>query len=394
MQIKFIVTVFIIWRLLLFAPLYFGQSFLPYRAGYEYTNIWFYFERQFLISHFLLYPWANFDGVHYLSIALNGYTTEARFFPFLPLIIRFVSQLFFANSQSISAYFWTGFLITNPAFFGVLIIFYKLIRLDFADKIAKSSLIFLLIFPTSFFFGSIYTESIFLFLLLISLYYARKKQWLQASLFAALLTITRLNGILILPALVYEFFSQEKILTILSGKRWLDLGRIAKRGLALIIVPLGLLSYTWFNSLKWGDSLYFLKAHTELTNSRMVDAIILFPQTIFRYFKILTRVSSNQYEWWIALLEVATFVFAAYLLYLAWKMRIRPSYLIFALLSFLLPVSSGTFSALPRYILVLFPIFIVLALVKNIWFKLLYSVISVGLAFVLLMLFSRGYFVA
>ena len=167
-----------------------------------------------------------------------------------------------------------------------------------------------------------------------------------------------------------------------------------KKLLGFLFIPLGFISYMVFCFQKWGDALYFVHAHGQLANSRSVDRIILFPQTIYRYYKILFTLPTSQYEWWIALLELSVFVFALTFLYVAWRKKVRLSYLIFSALAFFLPVSSGTFSGLPRYVLVLFPIFIALALSKSKLLKIGYILIGAVLQFVLLMFFSRGYFVS
>jgi len=187
---------------LLFIPLFLGYLYLPYRAGYEYTNVLRFVKNPFL-KNFLIYPWANFDGVRYLSIAGRGYISEAAFFPLYPILIRFFSGIFGTGATFGFIQFISGLLISNIFFLLSLIIFYKLIRLDFSKKIAKKTILKLLIFPTSFFFASIYSESLFLFLTLLSFYFARKGKWISASISAFFLSVTRLVGVLILPALIY-----------------------------------------------------------------------------------------------------------------------------------------------------------------------------------------------
>ena len=145
---------------------------------------------------------------------------------------------------------------------------------------------------------------------------------------------------------------------------------------------------------KTGSFFYFLTAHANMGTERSADSIILIPQTLFRYAKILSTLPNSYFEWWIALLEVSTFFLVSVLLYIAWKKKIRTSYLIFSILAFLLPASSGTFTGLPRYSLVIFPIFIALALLKNRTIQILYVLISSILLFLLLMFFSKGYFIA
>lgn len=348
-----IFKLFAIWRVFLFLPVFSGVYILAERLGYGFTN-----------------PWGNFDGVRYLAIASRGYITEAAFFPLYPIVIRIFSFL--------GGYFLSGFLVSNIAFLISLFYLYKLLKLDYPADRSSRILLYLVLFPTAFFFGALYSESLFFLLLVLSFYFARKGKWLGASLAAMLLGATRIIGILVLPALVYELYIQKKNI---------------KDGLSLLMVPIGLAAYSLFNFLKWGDALYFIKAHGELGNSRSVDAIVLFPQTVYRYLKILISLPVSQYEWWIALLEISVFFGVCFLLYCAWWKKVRSSYLIFSLLAFLLPVLSGTFSGLPRYVLVLFPIYIALAGLGR-GFRRAYLIFSAILLFILLMFFSRGYFVA
>lgn len=362
--------IFVFWRLLIFTPLLIGALFIPFnRVGpisYIYNQ-----ANTLSFSSILIFPWANFDGIHYLNIAKYGYTNQARFFPLFPLILK-------STSASLSV----SILLVTTIFFLALFFLKKLIEIDFPKEIAKKGVLFLLIFPTSFFFVSIYSEGLFLLLAVLSLYFARKRRWLLAIICGMLLTATRFVGIVILPALLYEYFTLEKS------------PRINKKLVLFMIMPLGLMLYSLFNYYKWHNFFYFIQAQGELGNNRIVDGIVLFPQTVFRYLKILTTVPLGSYDWMIALLEATSFLLASFLLYFAWKKKIRISYLIFAAVNFAITISTGTFSALPRYILTIFPIFIALALIKNKLFKLTYITISSIFLFILLMLFSRGYFVA
>src|SRR5258706_5842641 len=98
---------------------------------------------------------------------------------------------------------------SNCIFLVSLFVFYKIIRFDYPKKVAYLSLVALLVFPTSFFFGSVYTESLFLFLSLLSFYFARKKWWILAGISGMLLSGTRIVGIAIFPVLLWEFFSSR-----------------------------------------------------------------------------------------------------------------------------------------------------------------------------------------
>ncbi|HKC14844.1 MAG TPA: mannosyltransferase family protein [Patescibacteria group bacterium] len=378
---KKVLYLFISWRIFLFLPVAFSQSFLKIRQGFDYTTPLHYIGLHNPIANFLLYPWANFDAVYYLTIAGSGYTTDnAGFFPLFPKIINTTTSILGVSGSFNPFQYLVATVLVLLFTAGSLIVMFKLLSLDYKKDIPFQSVLFLLLFSTSFFLATLYSESLFLFLTLVSFYFARKKKWILSAIFAMLLTATRLVGIAIIPALIFEFYLQNKTF-------------FSKKMIPLILTPLGILYYAWFNYTQWGNPLHFIEAQGKLYNGRSVDHIILFPQTIFRYFKILTTLSIS-FEWWIALLELSTFIFVSIMLYIAWRKKVRTSYLIFAILAFLIPVSSGTFSGLPRYSLVLFPVFITLALLKNKWIKIIYCAIGIILLFVLLMLFSKGYYVA
>ncbi len=375
-----IFNIFFVWRLALFIPVILGGYLLGYGTSHPFFEITYYK----VLPDFLNYPiftaWSNFDGVHYLNIATNGYITEARFFPLLSVLI----SIFSLGNINFSLTYIAALILSNVIFIAALVIFYKLLRLDYPEKASFRVIINLLIFPASFFFASIYTEGLFLLLAALTFYLARKRNWIGASLTAMLLLSTRFVGIFIIPALIYEYILREKPLKL---KNYLALLGM------LLISSLGLILFSVFNFIKWGSFTYFLSAHSELDNGRVSAGLVLPLQTLYRYFKILTTIPM-QFEWGLALLEVIAFAAGFLLLITAWKKKVRTSYLIFGALTFLLPSFSGTFSGLPRYLLVIFPIFIALSLVKSKFIKILYYIISGILLFLLLMFFSRGHFVA
>ncbi len=353
-----------LWQLFLIVPVIAATLLLPVRPGQEYTIR---FDR-------ILYPFANFDGVHYLRIAAQGYSTNLRFFPLFPLLINLLSHF----GLSIS---FAGLILSRLFFILGISTLANLIRKDYGLRATRQIILFLLLFPTAFFLISIYSEGLFLLLTAGSFYLARKNHWFLACLVGLLLSATRLVGIAILPALLVEYFFQKRKV------RFLELIQFA-------IVPLGLIGYMIYNKIYFGDYLLFFKSQGDLGNGRSVSAIISPLQTLFRYFKILVTIPFQHYEWSIALFEVGCFFLALTLLYAAYKKRVRLSYLVFTTLVLLPPVLSGTFSGLPRYLLVAFPLFIPLGLVGNkklVLFLLLAS--AVGL-YLCLMAFSRGFYIA
>ena len=89
-----------------------------------------------------LWAFVNFDGEHYLAIAHEGYKPLTYFFfPLYPLVVRFTSPLNSLYSQAI-----TGILLSHIFIFFALIGLYKLIKLDFKTKIAKLTILLILLF--------------------------------------------------------------------------------------------------------------------------------------------------------------------------------------------------------------------------------------------------------
>ena len=191
---KFILTHVLVLRGLTLAAAIVGLYVLPFKPSFPYADV--------ALEPYgspLFWSWANFDGVHYLRLAQDGYIyglTQA-FFPFYMLLIRWLSYIFINKLL-------VALLISHICFILALGMFYKLLRLDYSKKIAKWSLLFLIYFPTSFYFLSAYTESLFLLLLLSSFYFLRTKDYLKMRIGGIAVTLTRITGIFLLPAFFYE----------------------------------------------------------------------------------------------------------------------------------------------------------------------------------------------
>ncbi len=151
-----IIGIFLIWKILLIIVLLFAINFVP--LGYK---------DRFLgggaINYHLapeVFAWANFDGEHYLSIAIIGYKgLEQAFFPAYPKLIGFLASPFYADFFSaLLSTTLVGLILSNLFLLLALVILWDLVRLDYSKKIAHLTIILLLLFPTSFYFGSLYNE--------------------------------------------------------------------------------------------------------------------------------------------------------------------------------------------------------------------------------------------
>lgn len=362
--IKFILMVFVAWQTALIS-LSFVADCLPkkydflYRDSPKTTNPRFFWKT------------ANFDGIHYLNIAKSGYgVNEQVFFPFYSSLINKTTPLFSGMDLM------SGWVISNLSFIASLLLFYKLIKLDFDDKTAKKSIMFLVLFPVSFFFGMVYAEGLFLLLCIGSFYFARKRNWLFSGILGALAANTRLIGIFLFPALLYEFFFQKTE----ERKKMSYL-----KALPLFIVPLGLFYYMNFLKSRYNDALLFFRLQPQ--------KLILIYQVFYRYFKMIltTTFDPLYFSVWMELLVAVGFLTLGIL---AYKKKIRPSYLVFALFSYLATALTGTFSSLPRYALSFFPCFILLGTLKNKTLERFLMAIFSVCFIISLLFFYRGYWIA
>ena len=274
-EIFFVFNAFIFWRVFLFILLFISIKVLPLQhiligGGLEnYVRApWF-------------WAWANFDGEHYLAIAQSGYGNgEQPFFPLYPFLIRIVGGFF---GGSLVNYNWAGLLISNISFLVAMLGFYKLIRLDFPEKIAKLATVLLLTFPTSFYFGSVYTESLFFMLSIWAVYFVRVKKWLTAGLLAGVSSATRFSGILFTPFLFLEYFEKKSLK--------LNLLKI----IALFLVPTGLIVYMIFLKFKFNDPLAFIH-NISLFGGQRSETVVLFPQVFYRYiFKVIPNLDYSYF---------------------------------------------------------------------------------------------------
>ena len=338
------------------------------------------------LSNPYFWGWLNFDGEHYLAIAQYGYRSLTYFyFPLFPILVRLVVFLYKSNTLILAI----GGLLLNHLFLLIgLIGFWKLIKLDSTYDV-KTVILLLLLFPTSFFFASYYTEGIFFALSVWAFFFARKKIWWAAGLLGLMSTFTRLIGIALFPAMIAEYS--------FSGSKKFRSVSINKNIIFLLLIPLGLFTYMLFVKYKTGDPFEFLHS-VEIFGEQRSSNFVFLPQVFYRYiFKILP---SLNYQYFPAVfftgMEFFTGVLFLFLSILG-LVKLRLSYAIFLILGYVIPTLSGSFSSLPRYVIVLFPAFILMGLYFHKMHK-IEQIIIITIFFLSLaiatMLFIRGYWIA
>jgi hypothetical protein len=108
-------------------------------------------------------------------------------------------------------YLLSGILVSNLAFIVALILLFQITEYELDYLSARRSVIYLAIFPTSFFLVAAYTESLFLALAIGVIGASRKGRFWIAGLVALLAALTRLNGWILAVPLAYEYWRQKKI---------------------------------------------------------------------------------------------------------------------------------------------------------------------------------------
>lgn len=324
---------------------------------------------------YLAWIWANFDGRHFLDIAANGYQrTNFAYFPLYPATIWLLGRISFAPPL------YVGILISSLSLLTSMFVVYKIVRLDYKEKIASLTLLLLLLFPLSFFYHSVYPDSLFLLLSTASFYFARKKRWLASGVLGALTVLTRLSGVALIPALALEWYLQNK-------KGWVSW----KGFIAPLATFLGLAIYMIYLGLNFGDPLLFQKSMSAWQQQNWVFP----PQVVFRYLKIFVLVDKGSLVNWIAVLEFVSLVLYLALSIYVWR-KVRASYGLFMVILLSLISFTGTFAGTPRYLLHLFPGFMGIALLvsSSARLRLVVTVVFLILGFVLTTLFTRGYFIS
>jgi Gpi18-like mannosyltransferase len=386
---KKITVSFLIWRVWLFFIAFLSIFFIPtFGARFPYA------DRVLEITNLPYWIWGfgNFDGVHFLRLAQNGYNAEftQAFFPLYPLLIRFLN--FFPRIKTLDlniftdpSYFLTAIILSTVFFLLALYFLFKLWGEEYNKKTAFLSILLLLSFPTAFYFGATYSESLFLLLVVLTFWFSKKNKYVLAGLTALLASATKIQGTILFIFLAIELWQKYRNNLIKPGKQlWYGL-------VGLFISPLGLVAYMYYLYKAFGNAIYFLTAQPAFGAERSSLPLVLLPQVIYRYIKMLLTLSPSTLAFWNAKLELTITLILVVGLIFAFK-KIKFSYWIYAALAILLPTLTGTLSSMPRYALLAFPLLPLIAKFNKASRYIIIAQVLIGT--VLLALFIRGYWVA
>lgn len=402
------IGVAILARIFFFIIASVSPAVLPYRPSFSYPEL---LEVYSLPKW--VYSFAGFDGVHYLVIAEKGYESAGMiqaFFPVWPLLLQgghtLSTFIQIPQINTVSLGLLLNFLLMPL----LLFIWHTFVTTVYPNLVsAKMKWLptaLILSFPTSLFFFALYSETLFLILVLGSFLAAHSKNWKVAIALTILASATRIVGVLLVPALLLEFWWQQQSSqtqkyswqAIKKSLSWPSLltffSRQYKMMLSILLGSLGLLSYMLYLYVTFGDPLLFKTVQSNWGHERS-DTLVLYPQVIFRYVKMLALSFSFTVGWFTIIQEFLVGLMLPWLP-LLWFKHIRPSHLLFGVLVLLVPIATGTFSSLPRYALAAFPVFLLALLILKDRPKSTLSWLSLS-TFLLIcntILFIQGYWVA
>ncbi len=318
---------------------------------------------------------SRWDTINYYSIASEGYVNFGDnqklivFFPVLPWLLRSF-----------------GYLAGNPLAPGLILSFFSsviagyylqcLTLLDHDEETAHWALKYFFLFPTAYFLCVPYNEALFLALTLGSWYSARQGRWGIAGIAGLLSCLTRIQGLVLFPALLLEAWLQRR------ERPW-------QKMLGVLLVPIGFLIYLGLNWYIHKDPFAFTDMQQKYWGNHMVppwEPVINGFKYLLGYAGPTTEQGTN--------VDIARLVafFATTITLLLGIRRIRLSYQLYAWAQFMMVMLSSWLMSLPRYVICLFPMFIIYATLSRnpeFHFRLstVFSLFLGGLGF----LFAAGY---
>jgi hypothetical protein len=339
------------------------------------------------LAHWLVEPLRLWDGSWYRLVAIFGYddptkSANAAFFPLYPLLMRWGSDLTPMSPETV------GYVVSNVAFLGALIVVKLLVTMDFGEAIAHSVRWAMALFPTAFFFRAVYTESLFLLLATGTLLAARHQQWMIAGMLGLLAALTRSADIMLLAPLAVLFLRQCGW----HPRRWFPqafpaaLPALGPVIFGWILVRSGRQFFDWidqqwqwdrFSATPWRTFACTLNGCTadvrlwgstrekevEPIDWGWIGAIVTDPGwTRFTSFAWRDRAANSD------VLEFVVTV-GAFALVIAGLRRVPLYYTVYVVPPLLVPLFSPSpvhpLMSMPRFVLPLFPLYVVLALLMT-----------------------------
>ncbi|MFL5800723.1 MAG: hypothetical protein ACJ8CR_03180 [Roseiflexaceae bacterium] len=304
-----------------------------------------------------LMPWMRYDAWQYFLIADHGYILQdntAHLHPLYPLLTMLVAPL--GGGNIILALL----LVSTLSCVALCVVLARYTERFYDAKLANRTAWLLLLLPPGFILLAPYTESTFLALAVGSLFAMRVERWWLAGLLGGLATLTRQHGVALALPLAWGL-----LVAIRAGRaRWWD-------GAALALVPLSYGAFIFYRAVALGgvQALTQARGPVELVQAILVAPAglpagqrIAWPWELLLDQLALIRMSTVNYHLVIDLLLGWALVIAV----LLGLRRMHPLERLYAIAVVMLGlcyyiVEIDPYMALPRHIMLAFPLYITLA---------------------------------
>ncbi|OGN04910.1 MAG: hypothetical protein A2831_02545 [Candidatus Yanofskybacteria bacterium RIFCSPHIGHO2_01_FULL_44_17] len=327
--------------------------------------------------------WVRWDAGVYIRIASAGYSSVginqdfwsflSHFPPLYSLLMSGLSRLFHLSLAG------AGLLISFISIICGSALLYKLVKLESADeRAAWAAVIFLNLYPTSYFTGSVYSESLFLFLAISSFYFLKKERFILSGAAAAMAILARFIGVVFLLVYLLYFLYFCKI------NRKVNF----RAAFPFLLALAGSATQLLINKIYFGSYLYFI--NDEVSFNATKHLIIPLSETYHDFLAVFH--SSNFFDQAFMMNQGwnAIFTLAALIITLIGLNKIKWQYSAYAVCSILIFSSLAWGISNARYTLSVFPIFMVLGLNRNKYLVGALSIISVMLLFYFTRIFTSG----
>lgn len=323
----------------------------------------------------VLSPLAKWDSQHYLAIAFEGYVhtglppagEEPAFFPLYPGVVHVLSG--FGASPGLVLI--VAYVVSLSCFFAALVLLHRLAVIEVGQRYARPALLLLAFFPTALFYGIPYSESMFLLLAVGAFLAARTGRWAVAGVVLALASATRAPGLLLVVpvGLLYLYGPRADREPAPARGRLRPRYRVRPEAAWLLLAPLGLFVFSVYLHFALGDAMAWQHAQS-LFGRHLVDPLSGAWAGLREAGRSLGRMLSGPYrEVTYDHLNVAQVGFVALALAggIGALRRLPVAYGAWVLVS-LVPIlvsqpSENPLLSSSRFIAVLFPIFLWLAIV-------------------------------
>lgn len=309
---------------------------------------------------------ARWDSNWYIDIANNGYSRKADdtlsnvvFFPMYPLVVRTVARIFHLETL------FSGWFVSIFFCFLSCVYLYKIARKFHPEIDAVRAVVLLLIFPSAFFLHAVYTESLFLFLSLASFYYAKRGNFALSATFGFFASLTRITGLLLFLPLAFDLFVKHGFSR-----------RSFRSVLWLSAIPLGTMLFFFYHWFRFQNFWLFLEVQSAWGRSFHIN---------IDHFVPVTRAAMVNLT-----LDVGYLMFTVLIVFVLFRKKLF-SYALYTASTLLITVTSGTPMSIGRYILVLFPIFLIGASIRNTYLVHLWIFVSMLLFALNIILFVNWY---